>query len=162
MIGGILQQLRLRDRQLFLFATVIIGVLAGLCAVLFTLTIERLSHWFFGMSPSYQRLLLVPTIVSMVTGVLLAKYFQDCRGSGVPQTEASFHLAHGNIPIRVAFGKFLTGVLCVGSGHSMGREGPSVQIGASLASTIGRRLRLSPDRVRWRPFCFRWKRSSAT
>src|SRR5512146_1212674 len=148
MIGGILQQLRLRDRQLFLFATVIIGVLAGLCAVLFTLTIERLSHWFFGMSPSYQRLLLVPTIVSLVTGVLLAKYFQDCRGSGVPQTEASFHLAHGNIPIRVAFGKFLTGVLCVGSGHSMGREGPSVQIGAGLASAIGRWLKLPPDRVR--------------
>ena len=148
MIGGILQQLRLRDRQLFLSATVIIGVLAGLSAVLFTLTIERLSYWFFGMSPSYQRLLLAPTLVSLVTGVLLARYFRDCRGSGIPQTEMAFHLAHGKIPFRVAVGKFLTGVLCVGSGHSMGREGPSVQIGASLASAIGRRLRLSPDRVK--------------
>ena len=52
------------------------------------------------------------------------------------------------IPARVPFGKFLTGVLCIGSGHSMGREGPSVQIGAGLASVIGRWLHLSPQRVR--------------
>ena len=52
------------------------------------------------------------------------------------------------IPTRVPFGKFLTGVLCIGSGHSMGREGPSVQIGAGLASLIGRWLQLSPERVR--------------
>src|SRR5213596_2451289 len=48
----------------------------------------------------------------------------------------------------VPFGKFLTSVLCVGSGHSMGREGPSVQIGAGLASAIGQWFGLSPARVR--------------
>jgi CIC family chloride channel protein len=147
MIDTILQQLRLRDRQLFLCATVIVGILAGLGSVLFTLSIERLSHWLFGMSPSAMRLLLIPALVGLVTGVLLAKFFPDVRGSGVPQTETAFHLAHGNIPLRVPIGKFITGVLCVGSGHSMGREGPSVQIGAGIASTIGRWLRLSPDRV---------------
>jgi CIC family chloride channel protein len=66
----------------------------------------------------------------------------------VPQTETAYHLSRGVIPARVPFGKFLTGVLCVGSGHSMGREGPSVQIGAGLASVIGRWLRLPPERVR--------------
>ena len=147
MIQTVLQYLRLRDRQLFLCATVIIGVLAGLCAVLFTLSIERMTHWLFGMSPSTPRLLLVPALVGVVSGVLLAKYFNDVRGSGVPQTEAAYHLAEGNIPLRISIGKFITGVLCVGSGHSMGREGPSVQIGASLASTIGRWLHLSPERV---------------
>jgi CIC family chloride channel protein len=146
-ISNILQQLRLRDRQIFLAATVIIGVIAGLSAVLFTLSIQRLSHGLFGTSPSTLRLLFVPASVGLVTGVLLAKFFPDVRGSGVPQTEAAFHLSHGNIPLRVPFGKFITGVLCVGSGHSMGREGPSVQIGAGLASSIGRWLRLSPDRV---------------
>ncbi len=70
------------------------------------------------------------------------------RGSGVPQTEAAYHLSGGVIPARVPFGKFITGVLCIGSGHSMGREGPSVQIGAGLASVIGRWLHLSPQRVR--------------
>ena len=52
------------------------------------------------------------------------------------------------MPGRVPLGKFLTGVLCIGSGHSMGREGPSVQIGAGVASVIGQWLRLSPARVK--------------
>lgn len=148
MSTSILQRLRVRDDQLFLSATLVIGVLAGLSAVLFTLSIERLAHWLFGMSPSASRMLLVPSVVGLITGVLLAKFFPDVRGSGVPQTDAAYHLAHGNIPFRVAIGKFITGVLCVGSGHSMGREGPSVQIGASIASSIGRWLNLSPERVR--------------
>jgi CIC family chloride channel protein len=46
------------------------------------------------------------------------------------------------------FGKFITGVLCIGSGHSMGREGPSVQIGAGIASAAAQWLRLPPERVR--------------
>ena len=69
------------------------------------------------------------------------------RGSGVPQTEAAYHLSGGVIPGRVPFGKFLTGGALHRSGHSMGREGPSVQIGAGLASVIGRWLPLSPQRV---------------
>jgi CIC family chloride channel protein len=92
--------------------------------------------------------LAVPPLVSLVTGLLLSKFFPDVRGSGVPQTEAAFHLQEGIIRPRVPAGKFLTGVLCVGSGHSMGREGPSVQIGAGIASWIGQWLRLSPIRVK--------------
>jgi CIC family chloride channel protein len=74
--------------------------------------------------------------------------FPDVRGSGVPQTEAAYHLRGGVIPARVPLGKFITGVLCIGSGHSMGREGPSVQIGAGLASVVGRWVPLSPARVK--------------
>ncbi len=142
------QQLRLRESQLFLALSIVIGVLAGLAAVLFTLAIDRLSHLLFGLTPSHARLFFVPPLVSIATGVLLAKVFPDVRGSGVPQTEAAFHLQRGVIPARVPIGKFLTGVLCIGSGHSMGREGPSVQIGAGLASVIGRWFRLSPARVK--------------
>jgi CIC family chloride channel protein len=143
-----LRQLRLRENQLFLALTIVIGVLAGLTAVLFTVAIEQTSRRLFGLAPSSLRLFIVPPLVSIVTGVLLAKVFPDVRGSGVPQTEAAYHLSGGVIPGRVPFGKFLTGVLCIGSGHSMGREGPSVQIGAGVASVIGRWLRLSPERVR--------------
>ena len=142
------QQLRLRENQVFLILTIVIGVLAGLTAVLFTVAIEQTSHRLFGLAPSRLRLFAVPPLMSLVTGVLLAKFFPDVRGSGVPQTEAAYHLAGGVIPGRVPFGKFLTGVLCIGSGHSMGREGPSVQIGAGVASVIGRWLHLSPQRVR--------------
>jgi CIC family chloride channel protein len=142
------QRLILRENQVFLVLTIVVGVLAGLSAVLFTLAIEQTSHWLFGLAPSHARLFVVPVLVSVVTGVLLAKVFPDVRGSGVPQTEASYHLAGGIIRPHVPLGKFLTGVLCIGSGHSMGREGPSVQIGAGFASIIGQWLRLPPERVR--------------
>ncbi len=142
------QLLRLREHQLFLALSLVIGILAGLAAVLFTLAIDRTSRELFGLAPSTLRLFLVPALVSVVTGVLLATVFPDVRGSGVPQTEAAFRLHGGVIPIRVPIGKFLTGVLCIGSGHSMGREGPSVQIGAGIASVVGRWLRLPPDRIK--------------
>ena len=138
----------LRESQLFLALTIIIGVLAGLMAVLFSLSIDVARHFLFGMNPTVVQIILVPTIVSAFTGILLAKYFPDARGSGVPQTEAVYHLRNGMMEPRVPFGKFVTGVLCIGSGHSMGREGPSVQIGAGLASWVGQWLRLSPDRIK--------------
>jgi CIC family chloride channel protein len=140
--------LRRRDNQLFLALSIVVGVLAGLSAVLFSLCIDTLSRRVFGLEPSAVRLFAVPAGFSLVTGVLLDRWFPDVRGSGVPQTEAAYHLHNGLIPGRVAVGKFITGVLCVGSGHSMGREGPSVQIGAALASAAGRWVGVSPDRVR--------------
>jgi len=139
---------RLREHQVFLVLAILIGIVAGLSAVLFSVAIDQASHRFFGMAPSRLRLFAVPPLVSIATGILLAKVFPDVRGSGVPQTEAAYHLGGGLIPWRVPLGKFLTGVLCIGSGHSMGREGPSVQIGAGIASTVGRWMRLSPERVR--------------
>jgi CIC family chloride channel protein len=141
------QRLRLRESQVFIALTILIGVFAALAAVLFTLSIKIVTHFFFGISPSGGRKLLIPTVVSLLTGILLFKFFPDARGSGVPQTEAAFHLNQGRIRTRTPFGKFLTGVLCIGCGHSMGREGPSVQIGAGLASIIGRWFQLSPRRA---------------
>ncbi len=142
------QQLRLRENQLFLALSIVIGILAGLAAVLFTLAIERTDRLLFGFAPSSLRLFLVPSLASVVTGILLYKFFPDVRGSGVPQTKAAFHLHQGYIPARVPLGKFLVGVLCVGSGHSLGREGPSVQIGAGIASVAGRWLNLPPHRLK--------------
>ena len=142
------QQLRLREHQIFLILSIVIGVVAGLAAVLFTVAIEQTTHRLFGLAPSRGRLLMVPPLMSVVTGVMLAKFFPDVRGSGVPQTEAAYHLSKGVIRWRVPFGKFLTGVLCIGSGHSMGREGPSVQIGAGIASGVGQWLGLSPKLMR--------------
>jgi CIC family chloride channel protein len=144
----LLARMRLREDQVFLILTVIIGLLAGLSAVLFTLAIHSVNLRLFGLDPSVARIILVPTVVSAFSGFLLARYFQDARGSGVPQTEVAFHLNDGIMRTRTPLGKFLTGVLCIGSGHSMGREGPSVQIGAGLASVLGRWLRLSPASVK--------------
>src|SRR5271169_2981233 len=98
-----LQRLRLRENHIFLALTIIIGVLAGLAAVLFTLAIKGTTHLLFGVAPSYLRYILVPTLMSLVTGFLLAKFFPDARGSGVPQTEAAYHLHQGQVSARVAF-----------------------------------------------------------
>jgi CIC family chloride channel protein len=141
-------RLRLSEGQIFFALTIILGVLCALASVLFTLSIEGTRYLLFGLEPSAFRFVIVPTLVSLGTGYLLAKFFPEVRGSGVPQTEAAFHLQQGVIPARVPLGKFLTGVLCIGSGHSMGREGPCVQIGGGLASLLGKWLRLSPTRVK--------------
>lgn len=142
------QRLRLREHHIFLVLSVVVGIAAGLAAVLFSLAIERADYLLFGSVPSPSRLVLVPVLVSLVSGVLLGTVFTQVRGSGVPQTKAAFHLESGLIPPRVPIGKFLTGVMCIGAGHSMGREGPSVQIGAGLASAVGQWLRLSPGRIK--------------
>jgi CIC family chloride channel protein len=142
------RRLRLREHQLFLALSIVIGILAGLAAVLFSLAIDRADDAFFGLAPSSLRMFLIPLLVSVGTGVLLATVFPGVRGSGVPQTKVAFHLHGGAIPGRVPLGKFLLGVLCIGSGHSLGREGPSVQIGAGIASVVGQWLRLPPRRVK--------------
>ena len=142
------ERLRNREEQLFLILTVVVGLVAGLSAVLFSLTIEFVTRTLFGLAPSSGRMLLVPIIGSLISGVLLSKVITGVRGSGVPQTKTAYHLSGGVIPAHVPLGKFLTGVICIGTGQSMGREGPSVQIGAGLASIIGRWMHLSPRRVR--------------
>lgn len=145
---SVVDRLRTREEQLFLILTVVVGIVAGLSAVLFSLSIDAVTRLLFGTQPGQLRLFVVPVLGSLVGGFLLAKVVPGVRGSGVPQTKAAFHLAGGVIPAHVPIGKFVTGVLCIGTGQSMGREGPSVQIGAGLASLIGRWLHLSPRRVR--------------
>ena len=75
-------------------------------------------------------------------------FFPQTRGSGVNQTKAALYIYNGHIPMRTAIGKFITAALAIGSGHSLGPEDPSLQIGACLASVLGRQMRLSRDRMR--------------
>jgi CIC family chloride channel protein len=147
-VASLVERLRAREDQLFLLLTIVVGVLAGLAAVLFSLSIEFATRLLFGTAPGHARLFVVPVLGSLASGVLLAKVVPGVRGSGIPQTKTAYHLADGVMPWYVPVGKFLTGVICIGSGQSMGREGPSVQIGAGLASVIGRWLNLPARRVR--------------
>src|SRR5207253_314601 len=127
---------------------IVVGILAGLAAVLFAVSIDLLSRGLFGFSPPVLRLFLIPPLISLAAGALLAWVFPGVRGSGVPQTKAAYLLAEGYIPVRVPIGKFITGVLCIGAGHSVGREGPSAQIGAGIASVVGRWIGLPPERIK--------------
>jgi len=93
-------------------------------------------------------MLLAPSLAGLVIAVMVIHFFPTARGSGVNQTKAALYIFNGNIPIRTAIGKFITAALAIGSGHSLGPEDPSLQIGACLASLLGRKMRLSRDRMR--------------
>ena len=80
--------------------------------------------------------------------ILVIHFFPQVRGSGVNQTKAALYIFNGYIPFRNAIGKFLCSALAIGSGQSLGPEDPSLQIGASLASALGRRLELSREKLR--------------
>ena len=139
-----------REDRFFLVLSVFIGVFAGLAVVCFRFAIDWCRIYLLGSGETLSplRLLLAPTLAGLVIAVLVIHVFPQARGSGVNQTKAALYIYNGYIPIRTAIGKFITAALAIGSGHSLGPEDPSLQIGASLASALGRRMRLSRDRMR--------------
>ena len=135
---------------MFLALTIIIGVLAGLSAVLFSLAIGATSRSLFGLAPSPARLMMIPPLVGPATGILLARVFPGVRAAA-SLGQAAFPVARGVIPASVPDRQVLTGVLCIASGHSIGREGRPVQIGAGSPCHLGQRIGLSPARIRAEP-----------
>lgn len=133
---------------MFLAVAVLIGILSGLAVVAFRTAIDLWQRWLLGSSPSGLRLLLVPALAGLAVALLVLHIFPRVRGSGVNQTKAALYVFNGYIPLRTAVGKFITASLAIGSGQSLGPEDPSLQIGASLASAIGRRVHLSRENVR--------------
>jgi len=79
---------------------------------------------------------------------LLYRYFPDARGSGVPQTKAALYARDGRITAGTLFGKFFCTSATLASGIPLGREGPTVQVGAAIASVLGRNLGLRPEKVK--------------
>lgn len=145
-----LWQLMFREDRLFLILSVFIGVFAGLAVVCFRFAIDwsRLYLLGTGVVLTPARMLLAPSLAGLVIAVLVIHFFPRARGSGVNQTKAALYIFNGNIPFRTAIGKFVTSALAIGSGHSLGPEDPSLQIGACLASALGRKMRLERDRMR--------------
>jgi CIC family chloride channel protein len=139
-----------REDRFFLVLSVFIGVFSGLAVVCFRFAIGwcRLYLLGSGVVLSRSRLLLAPTLAGLVIAALVIHFFPRTRGSGVNQTKAALYIYNGHIPVRTAIGKFITAALAIGSGQSLGPEDPSLQIGATLASVLGRQMRLSRDRMR--------------
>src|SRR6266705_162772 len=81
-------------------------------------------------------------------GYLLFKYFPNARGSGVPQTKAALYARGGRISLCTVFGELCCTLVTLAIGIPLGREGPSVQVGAGPSSVLGRALRLSPEKVK--------------
>lgn len=137
-----------REDQVFLVLALVIGALTGVAVVAFILLTERAGMRLYPVGGNPARRLLFPVVGSLVIGYLLYRYFPDARGSGVPQTKAALFARGGRITLRTVIGKFFCTSATLASGIPLGREGPSVQVGAGIASVLGRRLRLRPEKVK--------------
>jgi chloride channel protein, CIC family len=136
------------EDKVLLILTLIIGAVVGLVVVTFILLTENLGARLYPPAGAAWRRILIPVAGALLTGFLLSKYFPDARGSGIPQTKAALFLRDGYIRLRTVLGKFWLCSVSLASGIALGREGPSVQVGAGIASVLGRRLGLSPRSVR--------------
>ncbi len=140
-----------------------VGAAAGLFAVAFRWLIGAFTRLFSGhldyaASPGAAHpglpglgrwfVVLAPVVAGLLYGPLVQGFAREARGHGVP--EVMYAVAHrgGRIPPQVAAVKALASALCIGGGGSVGREGPIVQIGSALGSTVGRLGRLAEPRMR--------------
>jgi CIC family chloride channel protein len=142
--------LPVREERLFLLLSIFIGVISGLLVVSFRMAIEWLTVLLQGSAPGLHqpRLILAPVGAGVLIAVLTRYVFPQVRGSGVNQTKAALYIHNGYISIRTMIGKFLLSALAIGSGHSLGPEDPSLQIGAGVASLVSRKVGLSRERLR--------------
>ncbi len=137
-----------REERMLLFLSILIGALTGLAVVAFIVLTERLGMRLYPVGSAAWRRVLIPVAGSLAMGYLLFRYFPDARGSGVPQTKAALFARDGVITLRTVLGKFFCTSATLASGIPLGREGPSAQVGAGIASVLGRRLGLRPEQVK--------------
>lgn len=134
-------------------AAVIAGILVGLAAVLFRLVIDLIETLSFegrwGATPREENdlltspwgwaVILVPTVGGLIVG-LIRKAWPESRQRGVAEVMAAVQARGGHLRARSSWGHALLSAITVGTGGSTGREGPIAYIGASLGSSVGRRL----------------------
>ncbi len=137
-----------REEQVFLVLTLVIGAFVGLIVVAFIVLSERLGERLYPATGSAWRPFLFPIAGSLIIGWLLYRFFPEARGSGVPQTKAALYAHEGNITLRTTLGKFFCTSASLATGIPLGREGPAVQVGAGLASVLGRWIGLGPEKVK--------------
>ncbi|MEM1172082.1 MAG: chloride channel protein [Cyanobacteria bacterium P01_H01_bin.35] len=145
---GFLTKPLIRPKFIAVVEASLIGITSGLAAVTLKEGVGWLGSWRIAASLKFPPWLLLPIfglIGGFLTGVLVKHLAPETGGSGVPQVKAA--LAGMKVPLnfQIAIVKMLTTILTVGSGLTLGRQGPTVQIGASLAAWISRWLPTSPS-----------------
>ncbi len=136
-----------------LILSVAIGAGTGLAAVFFIKLIAAIQHFSYTTFAEWAPILgngiyfVVPILGGLLVGplILLA---HEAKGHGVPEVMQALIINGGRIRARVAAAKIAASAICIGTGGSAGREGPIIQVGAALGSSIGQILRLSDERIR--------------
>ncbi|HTJ68103.1 MAG TPA: chloride channel protein [Actinospica sp.] len=154
--------LRSSQGGLFLLA-VLVGVGSGLGAVVFRYLISSFTwlatgHSEFGqqgrvasahfsiLGPAF--FVVIPVLGGLLYGPLIYRWAREARGHGVPEVMIAVAENGGRIRPQVSVVKALASALCIASGGSVGREGPIVQIGSAMASSLGQRIRMPENRLR--------------
>lgn len=162
-IPGIINFRRLRFRLLESYHTVmvllaiVVGLLGGLCAVGFRQFIGLVQRQAWQMPaftldgvrahPAWLTI-LIPAVGGLIVGVVIYFFAREAKGHGVPEVMEAVMLRGGRIRARVVAAKLFASGMCIGTGGSVGREGPIVQIGSALGSAIGQVLHLGERRLR--------------
>jgi CIC family chloride channel protein len=139
---------------LFIGTAVIVGIGTGLGAVAFRYLIQGVEwlgyYWFPAITTSWGKayVILIPAIGGLIVGPLIYFFAREAKGHGVPEVMEAVALRGGRIRPIVAIVKSFASAITIGSGGSVGREGPIVQIGSALGSSLGQKLGLSDDRIR--------------
>ena len=138
------------ERQRLLAITIVAGGLCGLAAVAFHISCARLYSLLIDRAttaPGHAWIwwtILTPALGGLIAGLGLAYWVPAAAGSGIPQVKTAFTLRFGAITMKETAGKFVLCALQLGSGASLGVEGPTVQICAGVSSLLSRIARLSP------------------
>ncbi len=133
----------------------LVGAAAGLGALAFRFLIGAFQQFFFvvlgrllnGWLGDF-RWIVIPAVGGLIVGPMVYFLAREAKGHGVPEVMEAVALRGGRIRPRVAVVKALASSVCIGSGGSVGREGPIVQIGSALGSTFGQIFGLSADFTR--------------
>ena len=160
--GEILRRLRLQLRRSNtagpLALATAIGLLSGLAAIGLRWMISAVQWLFFDQGgrlsdtlaplPDWMPLVLAPAVGMVVVSWMVRRWAPEAQGHGIPEVQYAVRQRGGRIRPRVAIVKALASALSIGSGGSVGREGPIVQIGSSIGSTVGQIAGLGASEVR--------------
>jgi chloride channel protein, CIC family len=136
---------------------IFVGIVTGIGAIAFRGLIGFIHNLFFlgrlsffydansftPPSPWGVFVILVPVLGALIVTLLVTKFAPEARGQGVPEVMDAIYYAEGRIRPVVAAVKSLASAVAIGTGSAVGREGPIIQIGASLGSTIGQIIPLA-------------------
>ncbi|MDH3541771.1 MAG: chloride channel protein [Desulfobulbaceae bacterium] len=153
-LAKLLDHLAPREGLVLLVMAIIVGVATGFAAVFFIRLIQYIQIFFYGGSekifPALGRLwiIIIPVIGGLLVGPIITKFATEAKGHGVPEVMQALILRGGRIRPRVALAKIIASALCIGTGGSAGREGPIVQVGSALGSSVGQWLHLSDERIK--------------
>ena len=143
-LRSLLVRLTPTERQRLLVLTILSGALCGLAAVAFHVGISKAEMLLIDRALAAPRLswifwtILSPALGGLLAGLLLHYWVPGAVGSGIPQVKAAYALNSGRVSFRDSVGKFVISILQIGSGASLGREGPTVQICAGISSLLSR------------------------